>query len=98
MKQVLLFSGIGLLILLIACFNFVNISTAISFKRAKEVSVKKIFGSDRKGIILSFVLESALAILVSLLLAFLLVKLILPYASGLIGVNYRLFLLNLQSG
>ncbi len=87
MKQVLLFSGIGLLILLIACFNFVNISTALSFKRAKEVSVKKIFGSDRKGIILSFVLESALAILVSLLLAFLLVKLILPYASGLIGVK-----------
>ena len=85
MKQIFLFSGIGLLILLIACFNFVNISTALSFKRAKEVSVKKIFGSDRKNIILFFVFESALAILISLLLAFLLVKILLPLTSGLIG-------------
>ena len=54
--QVFMFSGIGLLILLIACFNFVNISTALAFRRAKEVSVKKIFGSERKNIILFFVI------------------------------------------
>jgi putative ABC transport system permease protein len=84
-EQIIIFSGIGLLILLIGCFNFVNISTALSFKRAKEVSMKKIFGSDRKNIILFFVIESAIAILVSLLLAFLLVKILLPYTSGLIG-------------
>ena len=83
--QVFMFSGIGLLILLIACFNFVNISTAISFKRAKEVSIKKIFGSDRKNVILFFVSESAVAIIVSLLLAFLLAKVLLPLASELIG-------------
>ncbi len=47
--QVYIFTGIGLLILIIACFNFVNISTAISFRRTKEVSVKKIFGSDRNA-------------------------------------------------
>ena len=74
--QIIIFSGIGLLILLIACFNFVNISTALSFKRAKEVSMKKIFGSDRKYIILSFVSESAIAIIGSLVLAFLLVKIL----------------------
>jgi putative ABC transport system permease protein len=89
-KQIFLFSGIGLLIILIACFNFVNISTALSFKRAKEVSVKKIFGSDRKNIILFFVFESALAILISLLLAFLLVKILLPLTSGLIGEGLSL--------
>ena len=83
--QVFIFSGIGLLILLIACFNFVNISTALSFKRAKEVSVKKIFGSDRKNIILFFVIESAIAIIISLILAFLLVKILLPGIVGLIG-------------
>ena len=83
--QIIIFSGIGLLILLIACFNFVNISTALSFKRAKEVSMKKIFGSDRKYIILSFVSESAIAIIGSLILAFLLVKILLPYTSGLVG-------------
>lgn len=84
-SQVLMFSGIGLMILLIACFNFVNISTAISFKRAKEVSVKKIFGSDRKNVILFFVSESAVAIIVSLLLAFLLTKVLLPFASEFVG-------------
>ncbi len=84
-KQIFIFSGIGLLILLIACFNFVNINTALSFKRAKEVSVKKIFGSDKKNIILFFVFESALAILISLFLAFLLVKVFLPFTSGLTG-------------
>lgn len=87
MKQIFLFSGIGLLILFIACFNFVNISTALSFKRAKEVSIKKIYGSDRKNIVLFFVFESAIAILISLLLAFLLVKILLPIASGLIGAG-----------
>lgn len=81
--QVYIFSGIGLLILLIACFNFVNINTALSFKRAKEVSIKKIFGSDRKDIIVYFVSESAVAIFISLILAFLLVNLMLPSASRL---------------
>src|SRR5450759_3552131 len=91
--QVYIFSGIGLLILLIACFNFVNISTALSFRRAKEVSVKKIFGSDRKGIILFFVNESGIAIIISLVLAFLLVKVLLPGVSGMIGKDLTLTLI-----
>jgi putative ABC transport system permease protein len=92
LNQILLLSGIGLLILLIACFNFVNISTALSFQRAKEVSVKKIFGSDRKNIVLFFVFESLTAILISLLLASLLVKILLPFTSGLIvdGLSFTL--------
>jgi putative ABC transport system permease protein len=85
LKQIFLFSGIGLMIMLIACFNFINISTSLTFKRAKEVSIRKIFGSDRKRIISLFVIESASAILISLLLAFLLVQILLPAASGLIG-------------
>ena len=88
--QVYIFSGIGLLILLIACFNFVNINTAISFRRAKEVSVKKIFGSDKKNIILFFVIESAISITVSLILAFLLVKILLPGVAGMIGKELSL--------
>jgi len=94
--QIIIFSGIGLLILLIACFNFVNISTALSFKRAKEVSMKKIFGSDRKYIILSFVSESAIAIIGSLVLAFLLVKILLPYTSGLVGEELSLSVISFK--
>jgi putative ABC transport system permease protein len=88
--QVFIFSGIGLLILIIACFNFVNISTAVSFRRTKEVSVKKIFGSDRKHVILFFVTESAVAILISLVLAFLLVKLLIFPVSAFIGSSITL--------
>jgi len=91
--KIYIFSGIGLLILLIACFNFVNISTALSFRRAKEVSIKKIFGSDRKNIIVFFVNESGIAIIISLVLAFLLVKVLLPGVSGMIGKELSLTLI-----
>lgn len=90
-----MFSGIGLVILLIACFNFVNISTALSFQRVKEVSVKKIFGSERKNIILFFFIETAIAVSVSLLLAFILVKLLLPVIAGMIGKDLLLTVIKL---
>jgi putative ABC transport system permease protein len=90
LKKIYMFSGIGLLILLIASFNFVNISTALSLKRAKEVSVKKIFGSDRKSIILFFVTESAIAIIISLLLGFLLVKILITSTASLTGEDLSL--------
>jgi putative ABC transport system permease protein len=90
-----MFSGIGLLILLIACLNFVNISTALSFQRAKEVSVKKIFGSERENIILFFFIETAIAISVSLLLAFILVKILLPVIAGMIGKDLSLTVIEL---
>jgi putative ABC transport system permease protein len=90
-----LFSGIGLLIILIACFNFINISTALSFRRAKEVSVKKIFGSDKKNIILFFFIETAIAISVSLFLAFILVKILLPFIANLIGKDLSLIVINI---
>lgn len=83
--KIFMFSGIGLLILLIASFNFINISTALSFRRAKEVSMKKIFGSDRKNIILFFVFESAIAIIISLLFAFLFVKILLTFTTVFTG-------------
>ncbi len=89
-----LFSGIGLLILLIACFNFVNINTALSFRRAKEVSVKKIFGSERKNIIIFFLIETAIAISISLFLAFLLVKILLPVIADMIGKDFSLMVVN----
>ncbi len=95
MAQIFVFSCIGLLILLIGCFNFVNISTALSFKRAKEVSIRKIFGSDRKNVIQFFIIESAISILFSLLIAFLLVKLILPFVSELIGKDLMLTVISI---
>ncbi|MCF0072914.1 ABC transporter permease [Dyadobacter sp. CY261] len=53
-------SFIGLLVLLIACFNFINLSTAQAFRRAKEVGIRKAIGSNRKSLVFQFLTEAAL--------------------------------------
>lgn len=73
-----LFSIIGILVLLIACINFMNLSTAQSEKRAREVGVRKVIGSSRRGLILQFLAESLLITSLSFLLSLLLVQLALP--------------------
>ncbi len=83
-RRIFSFSFVGLLILMTACFNYVNINTALSMKRAKEVSVRKIYGSGRKKLIILFISESGLSILFSLLLSLLLAKAILQYFNILV--------------
>ncbi len=72
-KYLAIFSAIALLIILIACINYMNLATARSAKRAKEVGLRKSLGSNRTEIAKQFFLESLLTTLGSLLLAFLLV-------------------------
>lgn len=76
-------SGIALFILLIACINFVNITVARSVKRAKEIGIRKVVGSDRKQIIIRFLGESFLLCIIAFALAILLVQLILPVFNQL---------------
>jgi putative ABC transport system permease protein len=73
-----IFSVIGILVLLIACINFVNLSTARSEKRAKEVGVRKAIGSQRKDLIFQFLTESTLITFISFLFCVLFVQLALP--------------------
>ena len=68
-----IFSVIAMLIMLIACINYMNLATARSVKRAKEVGLRKSFGSNRTGIAKQFFLESFLMVTGALLLAFILV-------------------------
>jgi len=76
-------SGIALFILLIACINFVNLTVARSVKRAKEIGIRKVIGSNRKQLILQFLGESFLLCLIAFSLALLIVKLILPVFNDL---------------
>ena len=76
-------SGIALFVLLIACINFVNLTIARSLKRAKEIGVRKVIGSDRKQLIFQFLGESFLLCLIAFTLALLLVKLSLPVFNNL---------------
>ena len=73
-----LFSIIGVLVLLIACINFMNLSTARSEKRAKEVGVRKVIGSTRQGLIMQFLIESIVMTALAFALSLLLVQFVLP--------------------
>lgn len=76
--SILIFSSIALIILLVACINFMNLSTARFAHRYKEVGVRKVLGSGRKQLILQFLGESGLLALLALACALMLLPLVLP--------------------
>jgi putative ABC transport system permease protein len=82
-KYVWLFGLIGGFVLLLACINFMNLSTARSEKRAKEVSIRKSIGSLRKHLVGQFYIESGLVALLAFLLALGMVWLAMPFFNGL---------------
>ena len=84
-KNVKLFSLIGFFILIIACINFMNLSTAKSQKRAKEVGVRKVSGADKSTLVNQFLSESLLVTFFSGLLALMLVQVTLPVFNNLTG-------------
>ncbi|WP_158827408.1 ABC transporter permease [Mucilaginibacter lacusdianchii] len=77
-KRVYIFSAIAVFILLIACINYMNLSTARATLRAKEIGIRKVIGADRKQLITQFLGESALITYLSFGLAFTLLLLLLP--------------------
>jgi putative ABC transport system permease protein len=92
-RYVYIFGVIALFMLLIACINFMNLSTAAASKRVKEVGIRKVLGSVKYELIAQFLLESALLTLFSLLLALALIKVSLPAFNELSGKHLRLNLL-----
>lgn len=94
-KYVYIFSLIALFILLIACVNFMNLATARSFSRAKEVGMRKVLGSDRLQLIRQFLLESVLLTFIALLIALVLVVFLLPYFNDIAGKQLAIHLSDL---
>jgi putative ABC transport system permease protein len=90
MQYVYIFSAIAIFILLIACVNFMNLSTARSSNRAKEVGVRKVLGSNKKNLITQFLAESILISFISLLFALAIAELLLPYFNQLSGKEIEL--------
>jgi len=87
---VYLFSVMAGVILLIACINFMNLSTACSEKRFKEIGIKKVVGSSRAQLVKQFLSEYMLLSFTALLLALVLVQLLLPAVSTLVGQHLEL--------
>ena len=89
-EYVRLFSIIAIFILLIACINFMNLSTAKASRRLKEVGIKKAIGADRKALIFQYLGESMLMTFLSLCMAILLVVLFLPQFNQITGKQLTL--------
>lgn len=85
------FGSVAGFILLIACINFMNLATARSEKRSKEVGIRKLLGANKGGLVGQFLAESILVSMIGLLLAFLLASLLIPFFNDLTGKNLDLF-------
>jgi putative ABC transport system permease protein len=92
-RYIYLFSGIAFISILIACFNYMNLSTARSAHRFKEVGIRKIVGANRPHLIRQFLGESTLLAIISLIFSLFLVRLLLPAFGSLTDreLDFNLF-------
>lgn len=86
-ERIYLFVALAFGILLIACINFMNMATAKSERRAKEVGIKKTIGASRSSLISQFMTESMLLTLISVLIAMVLVEILLPTFNNLLNIQ-----------
>lgn len=90
LQRVYIFAAIALLILVIAIINYINLSTARSATRIKEVGVRKVIGSGRRHLIGMFVAEALVVTVAAMLAACFLLQVLLPYFNGLAGKELRI--------
>ena len=90
MEYVKLFTLLAVFVLIIACINFMNLSTAKAARRFKEVGIKKVVGAERKQLIFQFLTESFLLVIVAMLFAIVLALLLLPAFNQITGKNIAL--------
>lgn len=96
-EQIWLFTGLGFGILLIACINFMNMATAKSEKRAKEVGIKKTIGANRWSLITQFLTESMVLAFVAVIVAIALLELFLPTFNQLLNIKLNMGYFNAGS-
>ena len=90
MSYIWIFSAVAFFMILIACINYMNLTTARSARRAKEIGIRKVTGSTKKQLVLQFLGESVLTALVAVLLSFLLVILLLPAFNSISGKAFTI--------
>ncbi len=88
-----IFGAVAIFLLLLACINYMNLSTARATKRALEVGVRKVLGSEKRQLIMQFLSESILFTLIALIISFLVVFLVLPFLNENFGLQLQRTLL-----
>ena len=89
-QNIYILSFIGLFLILLASVNFMNLSTAYSLKRAKEVGIRKTLGSNKSGLVRQFLTESGLISFLSLLVAFTIAMIAMPFFNDLAGTTIQI--------
>ena len=97
LQYLYIFSIIGFIILALACINYINLATAQSARRAKEVGVRKVMGSNQKQLILQFFTESFMLILIASALSLMLLKISTPFLTEIGGKPLSLFSLGWET-
>jgi putative ABC transport system permease protein len=97
MQYVQILLLIGIFVIVIAGINYVNLVTAQSLKRAKEIGVRKVNGAFKRSLIFQFLFESVAMAIVSSLLAIVAVTFISPYLAAMLGVDLSGMLFNSNS-
>ena len=93
LSSVWIFGTVGLIVLLLACINYINLTTAGAMKRAKETSVRKVVGASRSQLVRQFFVETMIICTVAVAAGLFFLKMILPLFSAWIGQPYN-FALN----
>ncbi|KPJ66208.1 hypothetical protein AMJ44_08700 [candidate division WOR-1 bacterium DG_54_3] len=93
MKYIYIFAGIALLIVIITCFNYINLSTACFSSRAGEINIRKVVGANRKRLIQQFMIEAFLTTTIAFVLALILLYFTMPFVNTMIGTDIEFALL-----
>ena len=96
MQSIVIIGAIGFAILLIACFNFINLAIALNFRRYREAGIKKVAGSGKSAIVIQFLGETLIITLISLLGAIFLVRILLSGFNSMFNYDIHLRLLDLS--
>lgn len=96
MQNLVIIGSIGFAILLIACFNFINLAIALNFKRYREAGVRKVAGSDNSGIVFQFLVETFVLVLACLFTAIILIKILLPVFNSLSNSGIQINMIDLR--
>ena len=91
MSYIWIFSAVAFFMLLIACINYMNLTTARSARRAKEIGIRKVTGSTKKQLVLQFLSESLLTAFFAVLLSVVLITLLLPFFNSVSGKVFTIY-------